>query len=129
MIFRERLSHRQAINWLLHFQIQVNKLVRGDYFQFTAEIWNPPQHNNLPTLEPLDKILPDEEWRKWKKKVKFVEKDAFPYLDTQLQWKDDDLSFAVYHKKNQTIKYVNCESCHQTAVFKAIPAGVFTRMG
>eukprot|EP00957_Ditylum_brightwellii_P008439 639375-Ditylum_brightwellii.AAC.1 len=41
----------------------------------------------------------------------------------------NDLSFSVYHKKNQAIKYINRESCHQTAVFKAIPAGVFTRMG
>ena len=79
MIFRERLSHRQAIHWLRHFQIQVNKLVGSDYFQFTAEIWNPLQHNNLPTLETLEKTLPDEEWRKWKKKVKLVDKDAFPY--------------------------------------------------
>eukprot|EP00957_Ditylum_brightwellii_P186097 14168439-Ditylum_brightwellii.AAC.1 len=71
----------------------------------------------------------DEEWRKWKKKVKLVDKDAFSYLDMQLQWRDDELSFAVYHKKNQTIKYVNCKSCHQTAVFKAIPVGVFTHMG
>eukprot|EP00957_Ditylum_brightwellii_P057069 4325039-Ditylum_brightwellii.AAC.1 len=128
-IFRERLSHRQAIHWLCHFQIQVNKLVGGDYFQFTAEIWNPLQHNNLPTLETMDEILPDEEWRRWKKKVKLVDKDAFPYLDMQLQQKDDNLSSAVYHKKNQTIKYVNRESCHRTAVFKAIPAGVFTHMG
>eukprot|EP00957_Ditylum_brightwellii_P043038 3260541-Ditylum_brightwellii.AAC.1 len=28
IIFRECLSHRQAIHWLRHFQIQVNKLVR-----------------------------------------------------------------------------------------------------
>eukprot|EP00957_Ditylum_brightwellii_P100730 7677500-Ditylum_brightwellii.AAC.1 len=41
----------------------------------------------------------------------------------------NDLSFSVYHKKNQTIKYINRESCHRTAVFKAIPPGVFTRMG
>eukprot|EP00957_Ditylum_brightwellii_P172993 13170561-Ditylum_brightwellii.AAC.1 len=47
----------------------------------------------------------------------------------QLSWKKDDLSFFVYHKKNQTTKYVNREKCHQTAVFKAIPAGVFTCMG
>eukprot|EP00957_Ditylum_brightwellii_P081050 6164523-Ditylum_brightwellii.AAC.1 len=77
----------------------------------------------------LDEILPDEEWRKWKKKVKLVNKDAFPYLDMQLQWEDNNLSFAVYHKKNQTIKYVNRESCHRTAVFKAVPTGVFIRMG
>eukprot|EP00957_Ditylum_brightwellii_P163977 12484836-Ditylum_brightwellii.AAC.1 len=64
-----------------------------------------------------------------KKKVKLVAKDAFLYLDMQLSWKKDDLSFSVYHKENQTIKYVNRESCHQTVVFKSIPAGVFTRMG
>eukprot|EP00957_Ditylum_brightwellii_P123735 9433196-Ditylum_brightwellii.AAC.1 len=66
---------------------------------------------------------------KWKKKVKLVAKDAFPYLDMQLSWKKDSLSFSVYHKKNQVIKYINCESCHQTSVFKAIPVGVFTCMG
>eukprot|EP00957_Ditylum_brightwellii_P080649 6133920-Ditylum_brightwellii.AAC.1 len=32
-------------------------------------------------------------------------------------------------KENQTIKYVNKESCHRTLVFKAVPAGVFTRLG
>eukprot|EP00957_Ditylum_brightwellii_P011677 882229-Ditylum_brightwellii.AAC.1 len=36
---------------------------------------------------------------------------------------------SIYHKKSQTVKYVNRESCHQTAVFKAIPAGVFTCIG
>ena len=41
----------------------------------------------------------------------------------------NDPSFSVYHKKNQTIKYINRESCHRAAVFKAIPAGVFTHMG
>eukprot|EP00957_Ditylum_brightwellii_P060008 4555829-Ditylum_brightwellii.AAC.1 len=60
-IFRERLPHRQAIHWLRHFKTQVNKLIGDDYFQFTAEIWNPPQHNNLPALETLDKILLNEE--------------------------------------------------------------------
>eukprot|EP00957_Ditylum_brightwellii_P065229 4947092-Ditylum_brightwellii.AAC.1 len=60
-IFRERLSHKQAIHWLHHFQLQVNKLVGGEFFQLTAEIWNPPLDNNSPTLEMLDKILPDEE--------------------------------------------------------------------
>eukprot|EP00957_Ditylum_brightwellii_P122344 9329470-Ditylum_brightwellii.AAC.1 len=114
-IFREHLSHRQAIYWLRQFQIQANKLVGGDYFQFTAEAWNPLKHNNLPTFKTLNKILPDEEWRKWKKKVKLVDKNVFPYLDMHLQWKDNNLSFAVYHKKNQTIKYVNHESCHQIA--------------
>eukprot|EP00957_Ditylum_brightwellii_P045801 3474709-Ditylum_brightwellii.AAC.1 len=55
--------------------------------------------------------------------------EAFPYLDMQLMWKKDDLSFEVYHKKGQQIKYVNQASYHRNAVFKAIPAGVFTRLG
>eukprot|EP00957_Ditylum_brightwellii_P210776 15365384-Ditylum_brightwellii.AAC.1 len=102
----------------------------GDFFQFTAEVWNPPTTSDLPTsLETINKILLEEEWKKWKKKVKLVAKETFPYLDMQLSWKMDNLSFLVYHKKKQTIKYVNKESCRQTAVFKAIPTGVFIHMG
>eukprot|EP00957_Ditylum_brightwellii_P053313 4041649-Ditylum_brightwellii.AAC.1 len=38
-------------------------------------------------------------------------------------------SNSVYNKENQRIKYVNKESCHPASVFKAIPEGVFTRLG
>ena len=47
----------------------------------------------------------------------------------QVSWKSDYLHFLVYSKENQTIKYVNKESCHRQSVFKAVPAGVFTRLG
>eukprot|EP00957_Ditylum_brightwellii_P160488 12217594-Ditylum_brightwellii.AAC.1 len=36
-IFNEHLSLRQAIHWLHCFQLQVNKLVGGNFIQFTAE--------------------------------------------------------------------------------------------
>ena len=47
----------------------------------------------------------------------------------QLYWRQNTLYFSVYSKENQTIKYVNKESCHRQSVFKAVPAGVFTRLG
>eukprot|EP00957_Ditylum_brightwellii_P127120 9692066-Ditylum_brightwellii.AAC.1 len=107
-IFKHRMSTRQAIHWLRRFQLQVDKLVGGSFFQFTAEVWNPPGDNESPTCpDTSDELLPDGEWNQWKKKVKVVTKEAFPYLDMQLMWRNDDLSFGVYHEKNQTIKYVN----------------------
>eukprot|EP00957_Ditylum_brightwellii_P144121 10980942-Ditylum_brightwellii.AAC.2 len=45
-----------------------------------------------------------------------------------MEWKDDTLTFSIYAKLNHTIKYVGSTSCHCPAVFKAIPAGVFTRL-
>eukprot|EP00957_Ditylum_brightwellii_P132495 10103937-Ditylum_brightwellii.AAC.1 len=60
-----------------------------------------PTTSNLPTLlETINDTLPDEEWKKWRKKVKLVAKEAFPYLDMQLSWRKNNLSFSVYHKKN-----------------------------
>eukprot|EP00957_Ditylum_brightwellii_P087837 6689451-Ditylum_brightwellii.AAC.1 len=35
--FNKHLSLLQAIHWLRRFQLQVNKLVSGNFFQFTAE--------------------------------------------------------------------------------------------
>eukprot|EP00957_Ditylum_brightwellii_P028786 2174467-Ditylum_brightwellii.AAC.1 len=60
--------------------------------------------------------------------MKVIEKDAFPYLDVQMSWKNNNLQFLVYSKENQMITYVNKESYHRTSVFKAVPAGVFTRL-
>eukprot|EP00957_Ditylum_brightwellii_P167110 12721270-Ditylum_brightwellii.AAC.1 len=65
----------------------------------------------------------------WKEKVTVVTEDTFPYLDMKMSWKESCLYFLAYHKKNQTIKYVNKTSCHQTAVFQEISEGVFTRSG
>ena len=73
--------------------------------------------------------MPPEEWERWEERMKVIEENAFPYLDMKLSWQHDNLHFSVYNKENQTIKYVNKESCHRTLVFKAVPAGVFTRIG
>ena len=47
-----------------------------------------------------------------------IKDKAFPYLDMQLSWKDEELYCSVYSKKNQKIKYVNKESCQHNLVFK-----------
>eukprot|EP00957_Ditylum_brightwellii_P189236 14403764-Ditylum_brightwellii.AAC.1 len=76
-IFNEHLSLRQVIHWFRQFQLRVNKLVGGDFFQFTAEVWSPATTDNPPDLlETINEILPKEEWKKWKKKVKLVEKSV-----------------------------------------------------
>eukprot|EP00957_Ditylum_brightwellii_P042663 3230417-Ditylum_brightwellii.AAC.1 len=61
-IFNEHLSLHKAIHWLRRFQLHVNKLVGGDFFPFTAEVWNPPTTDNPPApLETINEILPEEE--------------------------------------------------------------------
>eukprot|EP00957_Ditylum_brightwellii_P018881 1419773-Ditylum_brightwellii.AAC.1 len=67
-IFNEHLSLWQAIHWLRRFQLQVNKLVGGDFFQFTVEVWNPPKTDNPPALLETNKILPEEEWKNGRRK-------------------------------------------------------------
>jgi hypothetical protein len=125
-VFEGRKTRNEAIRWLRTFQMQVNKVVGGNFFQFTAEVWNPKTTRQLPTV---DEEIPEDEWNFWAEKVTVIEENAFPYLDMQLSWRQDNLYFSVYSKENQTIKYVNKESCHRQSVFKAVPAGVFTRLG
>eukprot|EP00957_Ditylum_brightwellii_P161610 12304379-Ditylum_brightwellii.AAC.1 len=91
------------------FQLQVNKVVKGTFFQLTAEVWNSQRTQQLPTV---DEEIPTEEWKFWAEKVTVIDDNAFPYLDMQLSWKQDNLYFLVYSKENQMIKYVNKESCH-----------------
>eukprot|EP00957_Ditylum_brightwellii_P032535 2465291-Ditylum_brightwellii.AAC.1 len=60
----------------------------------SMEVWNPPGDNESPTCpNTLDELLPDGKWNRWKKKVKVTTKEAFPYLNMQLMWRNNDLSF------------------------------------
>ena len=127
-IFDERKTVQQAIAWLRNFQLLVDEVVGGTYFQFTAEVWKPLEALHEPTSAIELEGIPPEEWEKWKEKVKVIEENVFPYLDMKLSWRHDNLHFSVYNKENQTIKYVNKESCHRTLVFKAVPAGLFTHI-
>ena len=43
-----------------------------------------------------------------------------------MSWsKENKLQFGVHLKENQSPKYLNADSQHTTATFKAIPSGVF----
>jgi hypothetical protein len=55
---------------------------------------------------------------------------SFPYLDMELFWSNDDdsLQFRVHLKPNQQLKYLNRDSTHTAACFKAIPTGVCSRL-
>eukprot|EP00957_Ditylum_brightwellii_P182452 13899016-Ditylum_brightwellii.AAC.1 len=116
---------KQTVTWLCDFQLLVDEVVSGTYFQFTAKVWKPLKASEEPTsageCESEEMLL--EEWKRLREKVKVIEKDTFPYLDMQMSQKNNNLQFLVYSKENQTIKYANKESCHRTSVFKAVPAG------
>ena len=62
------------------------------------------------------------------KKVKINRKSAFPYLDMELYWINDELKFRVHLKKGQLLKYLNKGSAHTNACLKAIPSGVLRRL-
>jgi hypothetical protein len=49
----------------------------------------------------------------------------------ELFWADNEvgeLRFPVHLKPNQHLKYLNRDSTHTTACFKAIPSGVYNRL-
>ena len=41
---------------------------------------------------------------------------AFPYLDLEMYWRNDDIK-----KPNQVLKYLNKDSAHTKAKFEALP--------
>jgi GIY-YIG catalytic domain len=60
-----------------------------------------------------------------------VTEPFFPYLDMELFWSDlddDSLQFRVHLKPNQQLKYLNRDSTHNNACFRAIPSGVYQRL-
>eukprot|EP00957_Ditylum_brightwellii_P181514 13826606-Ditylum_brightwellii.AAC.1 len=64
-IFEGRKTTNETIRWLRNFQMQVNEVVGGNFFQFTAEVWNPKTTRQLPTV---DEEIPEEEWNFWVEK-------------------------------------------------------------
>ena len=54
---------------------------------------------------------------------------VFLFLDLELFWNNSrKLELKVHQKKNQLLKYLNRESTHTKATFKAIPNGVLNRL-
>ena len=53
--------------------------------------------------------------------------EAFPFLDMEMFWNEEDLNFRVHLKENQELKYLNEGSAHPKACFKSIPTGLEIR--
>eukprot|EP00957_Ditylum_brightwellii_P055086 4175090-Ditylum_brightwellii.AAC.1 len=64
-IFEGRKTVQEAIKWVCNFQLQVNEVVGGTLFQFTAEVWNPLETKQLTTIE---KNISINEWSFWAEK-------------------------------------------------------------
>ena len=107
------LSIYEICDWLKLFQNRVNQLTGSEYLKFTCDVWMP---DAPPDLKPKNK------------KVKINRKSAFPYLDMELCWINDELKFRVHLKKGQLLKYLNKGSAHTNACLKAIPSGVLRRL-
>eukprot|EP00984_Skeletonema_dohrnii_P023783 scaffold12871_cov72-Skeletonema_dohrnii-CCMP3373.AAC.1 len=112
-ICMEKKTTDEVCDWLELFQGRANTLTGSDSLKFTMEIWNPDApEDEVPRL----------------KKVEIVRKEAFPYLDLEMYWRNEDLQFRVHVKENQALKYLNRGSNHTNATFKAIPMGVCRRL-
>jgi hypothetical protein len=61
--------------------------------------------------------------------VSIEEEDLPPFLDMKLFWNEqEELTFTVFHKPGQQIKYLNRDSTHLPHVFRAIKSGVLKRL-
>ena len=112
LILKGIKTKREMNEWLLKFQEEINTLAESNCLQFTAEVWN--------TVE-------DEEIQN--ENLTIVEGEHFPYLDMEMYWNDrHDLKFRVHMKPNQVLKYLNSDSTHMPSTFRAIPSGVLQKL-
>jgi hypothetical protein len=94
------------------FQKQIDILAEGDYFRFSLVVWD---------IGGSPWNICDE--------VRVFSGDSFPYLDLEMFWASNQFQFRVHLKPNQKLKYLNHGSTHTSATFRAIPRGVFSRLG
>ena len=119
--FNYRMVYEEMVSWMEQFQAHVNRLAASgpedldnEYLQYTCTMW-------IPGGEQPENPDP---------KVSVVTAEAFPYLDMEMYWDSDEhLSFRVHMKDNQQLKYLNKGSLHTKSCYKAIPEGVYNRLG
>jgi hypothetical protein len=111
--FNKKMQLQEVVDWLAKFQRNVDELSGNKFLQFTSEIWLPGSKENNPS-----------------EKVTINNDKAFPFLDMETRWdeKTKNLLYDVHLKKNQQLKYLNSDSQHADACFKAIPTGVCKRL-
>ena len=110
-VFKGNKSRDEMLMWLEDFQNTINLLLESENLQFTLTLWKPGE--------------PDERYHK---KIKVCSNEAFPFLDLEMFWKKGELNHRVHLKENQKLKYLNRESSHTHACFKAIPNGVLGQL-
>ena len=100
-------------DWLDDFKEKINKMTESTCLQFTAEVWG---------IEKDPEVNND--------RLEVVNEKVFPYLDMEMRWneKEELRFFQVHMKPNQKLKYLNNDSTHTQATFKAIPNGVIGRL-
>ena len=85
----------------------------SDCLQFTMEVWGEDGNPNIKN-----------------EKLTYVNEKKITYLDLEMYWNENkDLKFQVHLKPNQKLKYLISDSTHLPSSFKAIPSGVFKRLG
>jgi GIY-YIG catalytic domain len=116
-VFRGSKTYQQLCTWRDEFQAEVNRLADGDYLQYSLSVW----------LDSTKRLVPCHTYHPM---VSVITGPSFPYLDMELYWggPNDNLQFRVHLKPNQQLKYLNRDSVHTKACFKAIPTGVYTRL-
>jgi hypothetical protein len=96
------------------FQNVINKVAGNNVLKFTATIWDEG------STEPKKSLC---------KRLEVCNSATFSLLDVELCWSDTGhLKIGVHLKENQELKYLNIESTHSPACFKAISTGVFHRL-
>ena len=95
------------------FQRRVDATLGSDQLQFTATMWRAYKPEPV-QLDPRLVVVSDP---------------LFLFLDMAMSWnRNGCLSFSVFPKPNQELKYLNLGSTHTSATFKAIPNGVALRL-
>ena len=62
-------------------------------------------------------------------RVQTVTKDESPFLDMKMKWTPEgELTFSVFRKAGQQLKYVRKDSTHTPGTLRAIPSGVLNRL-
>jgi hypothetical protein len=116
VIFNNRMTYDEIVQWQDKFQAKVNELANGTYLQYTCEAWADLncQLSKPSILDP---------------KVTLHSEPTFPYLDMEFHLHDNkDLHFKVHLKTNQQLQYLNSGSAHTNACSKAIPTGLCHRL-
>ena len=85
-------------------------------------VWSSLTEDSGKELNPMEiwKPSPPEEVPRYSDKITICRNDAFPYLDLEMYWRQDELQFRVHLNPNQVLKNLNKDSAHTKATFQAI---------